>query len=63
MEHTHKYNIWDRLQSKVDSIDGLSSSSQGLEKDSILVGMTDQSYLASVEKLMTELSFLLMSQL
>lgn len=63
MEHTHKYKIWDRLQSKVDSIDGLSSSSQGLEKESILVGMTDQSYLAGVEKLMTELSFLLMSQL
>ena len=47
----------------VDSIDGLSSSSQGLEKESILVGMADQSYLAGVEKLMTELSFLLMSQL
>ena len=63
LEHTHKYNIWDRLQSMVDSIDGLSSSSQGLGKESILVGMTDQSYLAGVEKLMTELSFLLMSQL
>ena len=47
---------------KVDSIDGLSSSSQGLEKESILVAMRDQSCLAGVEKLMTtELSFLLMS--